>query len=109
MRPAYLYVDVSTIVDQKLQAQRSVGGGSGEVQRSEALIVGLADIGAVVDELADDSVLTVKTRHVQRCVPKPVGLVDLLPRRDNKVIPMSWRTRTSERGSSPPPRGLAGV
>ena len=50
-----------------------MSGGSSEVQRGEALIVGLADIGTVVYQLADDSILTVKTGHVERCVPKNVG------------------------------------
>ncbi len=53
-------------------------GGGGEVQRGEALVVGLADVGAVIDQLADDGVLTVKTGQVERRVPKPIGLIYLL-------------------------------
>ena len=47
------------------------------MQRREALVVGLAHVGAVVDELADDGVLSVEARHVQRRVPERVGLVYL--------------------------------
>ena len=53
-------------------------GGGGEVQRSEAFVVGLADVGAVIDQFADDGVLTVKAGNVERRVPESIGLVYLL-------------------------------
>lgn len=83
---AYLYVDVSTVVDQELQTERALGGGSSEVERGEALVVGLADVGAVVDQLADDSILTVKTGHVEGRVPEGIGLINLLPNRDTHKL-----------------------
>lgn len=76
---SYLRVDVRPVVHQELQAERSVRGGGGEVQRREALVVGLPDVGAVVDQLADDGVLAVVAGHVERRVPERVALVDLLP------------------------------
>lgn len=74
----YLHVDISPVVDQELQTESSVCGGGGEVQRGEALVVGLADVGTVIDQLTDDVVLTVKTGQMERRVPKCVGLINLL-------------------------------
>lgn len=51
---------------------------SGKVQRGEALVVGLADAGAVVDQLVGDGVLAVETGQMERRVPERVRLVDLL-------------------------------
>lgn len=85
-QPVYLYVDVSPIVDQELQAERSVCGGGGKVQRGEALVVGLANIGTIVDELADDGVLTIEAGHVECCVPKRVGLVYLLSEKTRPAV-----------------------
>lgn len=74
----YLYVDIRPIVDQELQTERSMCGGSSKVQWGEALVVGLAHVGTVINELADDRVLAVKTGQVERRVPKPIGLIYLL-------------------------------
>lgn len=51
------------------------------MQRGEAFVVGLADVGAVVDQLTDDGVLAVETGDVERRVAEGVGLVNLLARR----------------------------
>lgn len=75
---AYLYIDIRPIVDQELQTEGSVCGGGSKVQWGEALVVGLAHVGAVINELADDRVLTVKTGQVERRVPKAIGLIYLL-------------------------------
>lgn len=91
VQPAYLYVDVGPVVDQELQAERPVCGGGSKVQRGEALVVGLADVGAVIDQLADDSVLTVETGHVERRVPKRIGLIYLLSERTRLAIMANGR------------------
>lgn len=78
------------------------------MQRGESFIVGLADVGAVINQLTDDSVLTVKTGHVQRCVPKRVGLVDLWPQRRTRAVTTRWTNglgHSSTGVSSPPPPG----
>ena len=82
----YLHVDVGPVVDQELQTQRSVSGRSSEVQRREALVVGLTHVSSVIDELTDNSILSVKTRHVQRRVPKRIRLIDLLSQKIRLVI-----------------------
>lgn len=75
---AYLYVNVCAIVDQELQTERSVCGGSSKVQWGEALIVRLADIGPAVNQLTDNSILAIKTGQVERRVSKCIGLIYLL-------------------------------
>lgn len=72
-----LYIDIGPIVDQELQAERSVCGGSSKVQRGEAFVVGLADIGPIINQLTDNSVLTIETGHVERRVSKCIGLIYL--------------------------------
>lgn len=74
---SYLHVDVGPVVDQELQTERSVCGGCSKMQRSEALVVGLADVGAAVDQLAGDRVLAVKAGQVEGRVPKCVGFINL--------------------------------
>lgn len=83
---AYLHVDVSSVVDQQLQAERSVRRGSSKVQRGEALVVGLADVGAVINQLVGDGVLSVETGQMERRVPKRVGLVYLLSEKTRAVV-----------------------
>lgn len=77
----YLHVNISPVVDQELQTECSVCGGSSEVQRGEAFVVGLADVGAVVDQLTDDGILAVETGDVERRVAEGIGLVNLLAHR----------------------------
>lgn len=74
---SYLHIDISPVVDQELQTERSVCGGGRKVQRSESLVVGLADVGAAVDQLAGHRVLAVKAGQVQCRVPKCVGVINL--------------------------------
>lgn len=73
----YLHVNVRPIADQQLQTRRPLRGGGSEVQRGEALVVGLADISAAVNQLTDGGVLAVEAGQVQRRVPKGVGVVRL--------------------------------
>lgn len=73
----YLDVDVGAVADEQLQAERPVARGCREVQRREALLVHLVDVGPRVDELADDHVLPVVAGHMQRRVAVCVRLVDL--------------------------------
>lgn len=56
---------------------RSVRGGSSKVQRGEAFVVLLADVGTAVNQLADGGILAMKTGQVECCVPKCIGLVYL--------------------------------
>lgn len=74
---AHLHVDVGAVVDEVLEAERAVRGGGCEVQRREALVVGLADAGAVIDEFAHHRVLPVEAGQVQGRVAEGVGFVDL--------------------------------
>lgn len=90
----YLHIDMSPIADQQLQTKRPLGGGGGKVQRGEALVVGLADVGAALNQLADGGVLTVETGQVERRVPKGVGVVRLL-------VGRGTRPRRGQSDSSP--------
>lgn len=47
------------------------------MQWRESLVVGLADVGAAVNQLAGDHVLAVKAGQVERCVPKRIGFINL--------------------------------
>lgn len=58
---AHLYVDISPVIDQELQTECSMRRSRGKVQWGEAFVVGLADVGAAVDQLADNSILAIKT------------------------------------------------
>lgn len=92
LKSCYLHVNIRPVVDQQLQTQRPLGGGGGKVQRGKALVIGLANIGAPVDQLADGSVLAVETGQVKRRVPKGVGVVRLLRRKEKlSVVPLSHR------------------
>lgn len=55
------------------------------MQRGETFVVGLADVGAVIDQFADDGVLAVKTGNVERRVAERVGFVYLSPNRSKHV------------------------
>lgn len=74
---SYLHVDVSPVVDQELQTECSVCGSCSKMQRSEALVVRLADVGAAVNQLAGDHVLAVEAGQVEGRVPKCVGFINL--------------------------------
>lgn len=74
---SYLHVDVSPVVDQELQTECSMCGSCSKMQRSEALVVRLADVGAAVNQLAGDHVLAVKAGQVEGRVPKCVGFINL--------------------------------
>lgn len=47
------------------------------MQWSESLVVGLADIGAAVDQLTDDHILAVKAGQVECRVAKCIGFINL--------------------------------
>lgn len=47
------------------------------MQRGEAFVVLLADVGTAVNQLADGGILAMKTGQVECCVPKCIGLVYL--------------------------------
>jgi len=78
---AYLDIDISSTVDQELQTQGTMGGRSSKVERCEALVIWLTNISTIVDQLADHCVLPIKTRHMQRCVPKRIGFIYLRVKR----------------------------
>lgn len=89
---SYLHVDICPVVDQELQTECSVCGSCSKMQRRESLVVGLADVGAAVDQLAGDCVLAVKAGQVERRVPKSVGLVNLWsPRQHRELRPVCLR------------------
>lgn len=79
-RGAHLHVDVRAVVDQELEAEGTVRGRGGEVERREAFVVGLTHVSTVVDQLTHHSILTVNARHVQSRVPERVGFVYLSER-----------------------------
>lgn len=74
---SYLHIDVSPVVDQELQTERSVCGSCSKMQRSESLVVGLADVGAAVDQLTDDHILAVEAGQVEGRVAKRIGFINL--------------------------------
>lgn len=47
------------------------------MQRCVAALIGLVNVGAVVDQLGSHRLLAHVARHVERSVSKSVGLVDL--------------------------------
>lgn len=75
--PTHLDVDVCAVPHEQLEAEGAVARGGGEVQRGEALLVHLVDVGARLDELVHHHVLPVVASHVQRCVSVCVRLVYL--------------------------------
>lgn len=56
------------------------------MQRGEALVVGLADVGTAVNQLADGRILAVKTGEVKRSVSKGVGVIRLLQGKKTTVL-----------------------
>lgn len=74
---SYLLVDICPIVDQQLQTEGTVGGDSSQVQGGVAALVGLVNVGAVVDQLSGHCLLAHVARHMEWSVSKSVGLVDL--------------------------------
>lgn len=55
------------------------------MQRGEALVVGLADIGAAVNQLADGGVLAIEAGQVERRVAEGVGVVRLSVGKKDKI------------------------
>lgn len=77
-RDVYLHVDISSVVDQELEAEGTVCGRSSKVERGEAFVVGLTHISTMVNQITHHSILTIKASHVQSRVPKRIGFVYLL-------------------------------
>ncbi|TNN57226.1 hypothetical protein EYF80_032560 [Liparis tanakae] len=74
---SYLLVDVCPVVDQQLQTEGPVGGDGGQVQGGVAALVGLVHISSVVHQLGRHRLLPHVARHMERRVPKAIGLIDL--------------------------------
>ena len=70
-------VDIRPVIDQQLQTQRAIGGDCSHVQRREALVVRLVDIGSCIHQLDSHSILAQVAGDVQSCVSKSVGLINL--------------------------------
>lgn len=87
-REDHLHVDVSSVVDQELEAEGTVRGCSGKVQRGEAFVVGLTHISAMVNQLTHHSILTIKACHVQSRVPKRIGFIYLFEIKKGKKLIM---------------------
>lgn len=85
MREGHLHVDISSIVDQELEAEGTVCGRSGEVERSEAFVVGLTHISTMVNQLAHHSILTIKACYMQGRVPKRIGFIYLLQMKKGQI------------------------
>lgn len=87
----YLHIDVSTIVDEQLEAQHPTGGCCSQMQWCAAMVVGLSDIGATVYQFAGHSVLPGKTGHMERCVPKNVRFISLKGDvREKQLLKIKW-------------------
>lgn len=77
-REDHLHVDVSSVVDQELEAEGTVCGRSSKVERGEAFVVGLTHVSTMVNQLTHHSILTIKACHMQSRVPKCIGFIYLL-------------------------------
>lgn len=73
----HLHVDVNAIVDEQLEAKHAAGGRCSEVQRRAAMVVGLIDVGATVDQLGGHCVVTIQAGHVKSRVAENVCVVSL--------------------------------
>lgn len=73
----HLKVDVGPVVHQELEAQGPVGGDGSKVQGGEALLIGLIDVGAVVDQLVGHGVLAHVTGDVKCSVTEGIWFIDL--------------------------------
>ncbi|GCC39609.1 hypothetical protein chiPu_0023470, partial [Chiloscyllium punctatum] len=61
----------------ELETQRTVGGDGSKVQRGEAMLVRLVDVGTGVHQLVGNRVLSSVTGDVEGSVPVGVRLIDL--------------------------------
>lgn len=73
----HLVVDIGPIIDQELQAEGAIGGDCCHVQRREALVIRLVDIGSCIHQLNSHGILAQVAGDVQSCVSKSIGLIDL--------------------------------
>ncbi len=100
-RALYLHVDVSTIVDEQLEAQHPAGGGSSQMQRRAAVVVGLINVGTAVHQFSGHRVLPRVTGHVERCVPKTIGLISLTgDRQERQSMNMKYNMLCNLKASS---------
>lgn len=65
----HLDVDVGSVAHQELQTERPVAGGGSEVERGEAFLVHLVDIGPALYELVHHHVLPIVAGNVEGRVP----------------------------------------
>lgn len=80
----HLHIDVNTVVDEQLEAQHAAGGRCGQVQWCAAVVVGLSDVSATVDQLGGHSVMAIQAGHVESRVPENVCVVSLqVQKREN--------------------------
>lgn len=77
-REDHLDVDISSVVDQELQAESAVRGRSSKVERGETFVVRLTHISTVVNQLTHHSILTIKAGYMQSRVSKCIGFINLL-------------------------------
>lgn len=73
----HLHIDVDTIVDEQLEAQHPAGGRCGQVQWRAAVVVGLSDVCATVDQLGGQRVVPIQAGHVESRVAENVCVVSL--------------------------------
>lgn len=73
----YLVIDISPVIDQQLQAESAIGRDCSHMQRREALVIRLVDIGSCIHQLNSHSILAQVAGDVQSCVSKSIGLIDL--------------------------------
>lgn len=74
----YLHIDVNAVVDEQLEAQHAAGGRCGQVQWRAAVVVGLSDVSATVDQFGGHCVVAIQAGHVESRVAENVCVVSLL-------------------------------
>ncbi len=84
-----LHVDISTVVDQQLQAESPVSGHGSQVQGSVAAVVGLVDVGPTVDQLVGYALLSRVAGHMESSVSKGIRLINLRNRQDGIKYPVN--------------------
>lgn len=81
----HLHIDVDAIVDEQLEAQHAAGGHCGQVQWRAAMVVGLSDVCATVDQLGGHRVVAIQAGHVESRVAENVCVASLQVQRRERI------------------------
>lgn len=105
-----LKVDIGPIVHEELQAQGPIGGDGSKVQRGEALLVRLIDVGAVIDQLVGHGILAHITGNVKCSVTEGIWFIDLWEQqipKDLGIREEKKKAAENQPGLPPPPGTLS--